>query len=199
MLIVQNLLVLQNKPEVDEISLQTIAEFYHKYLCGMQYFFELRHSQRELRLRFKPGDLCHLLGIHYVLKGSENVGEKGFEKLMVGTNTFKTLREANLGEYEDKLYRMLYFPFVYQLVRNPTIVANDPHDQSLVRAQFSFVNGHDKHFVELKLRRENITNPNFYVPVSFAESSRIKNRVPITIQQKAILGYDDGYVHGSRA
>jgi hypothetical protein len=41
-------------------------------------------------LRFKEGDLCHLLGIHYILEGKENVGELGFIKLKKGENTFDT-------------------------------------------------------------------------------------------------------------
>jgi hypothetical protein len=116
--------------------------------------YELKHKQQEVRLRFKQGDLCHLLGIHHILSGSENFGERGFKKLKFGTNTFSTLMHANKGNYEDMEYRKLYFPFVYQLIHNPKVVINDPHDSSLVRAQFSFYNNVSEHYVELKLRVE---------------------------------------------
>lgn len=185
----QDLLSIQTMPNPDELSLQTIAVFYEEHICNRQYYYELKNKQQELRLRFKQGDLCHLLGLQHIIIGSENVGELGFKKLKTGANTFVSLKQANLGGYEDMLYRMLYFPFVYQLIHNPKVVINDPHDQSLVKAQFSFYNNYTEHFVELKLRRENKDNPDFFVPVSFSEARKVKGRKHIDIKCVKVLDY----------
>jgi hypothetical protein len=158
----QDLLSIQTMPSPTEVTLQTIASFYEEHLCNRQFLYELKHKQQEVRLRFKQGDLCHLLGIQHILNGSENRGERGFQKLKTGANTLRTLEQANIGNYQDMEYRILYFPFVYQLIHNPKVVINDPHDRSLVRAQFSFYNNVSEHYVELKLRTENSSNPNFF-------------------------------------
>jgi len=199
-LVSQDLLTIMHRPDVNELSLQTVAEFYETYLCGHQYYYELRHKQRELRLRFKKGDLCHLLGIQHVLNGSDNVGETGFVKLKNGENTFVSLEKANKGGYLNMLYRMLYFPFVYQLIHAPHVVTNTVNQTgNVVKAQFSFHNGKREHYVELKLRRESANNPDFFVPVSFSESGKNAHRASIVIQTKKILPYDEGYVAITKA
>jgi hypothetical protein len=99
----------------------------------------------------------------------------------------------NLGGYEDMLYRIIYFPFVYQLIQNPNIVINDQHDTSVVKAQFIIYDQYGARFVELKLRQETDSNPNFFVPVSFSALRKVRGRTHVKIMSKNILEYNDGY------
>lgn len=190
---IHDLLSISEMPTADEISLQTIAMFYEEHLCYRQFYYDIRHEQRELRLRFKPSDLIHLLGIHKIKKIR---GADGINLLKSGEITFETLRASNIGAYEDIEYRMLYFPFVYQLVQNPRLVGTDQqHRNSLIKAQFIMFDGYNSRYIELKLRRESEGNPNFFVPVSFSEARKHPGRIEITIANKSIISYDDGFIH----
>lgn len=190
----QDLLNIQKVPEPHEMSLQTLSIFYEEHLCHRQFIYELKHKQQELRLRFKPGDLCHLLGIHHIIKGSEYSGERGFKAMQEGRLTFEFLKQANIGAYEDKLYRMLYFPFVYQLIQNPRIVIeNQQHSTSIINAQFIFYDGYGERYIELKLRRESKNTPNFFVPVSFGDVRKVKARAHVAIKEIYVSEYNDGY------
>lgn len=191
---IQDLLTIEKMPEVNDLTLQTMAAFYEEHLCNRQFFYELKHKQQKLRLRFKQGDLCHLLGIQYVLKGKQYAGESGFQKLKRGIITFDSLMEANIGGFKYAQYRMLYFPFIYQLIHAPIMVVNHPHEPNRVQAMFTFYNKFTKHFVELKLRQEDqVNNPDFFVPVSFIDQRKIQPRTHVEIINKQILGYDEGY------
>ncbi|MGZ7444785.1 PBECR4 domain-containing protein [Paenibacillus sp. TH7-28] len=191
---IQDLLTIQELPSTDELSLQTIAMFYEEHLCNRQFYYELKHKQQNLRLRFKQGDLCHLLGIQYVLKGRQFAGELGFQKLKKDILTFDSLIQANIGGFKTAQYRMLYFPFIYQLIHDPIVVMNHPNEPNRVQAMFTFYNKYTGRFVELKLRRESKNNPEFFVPVSFVELRKIEPRTRVEVTDKKILGYNDGYL-----
>jgi hypothetical protein len=190
----QDLLSIQQMPEPHEMSLQTLSVFYEEHLCHRQFIYELKHKQQELRLRFKPGDLCHLLGIQHIIKGMEYSGERGFKAMKEGRLTFELLNQANVGGYDDMLYRMLYFPFVYQLIQNPKIVIENQHNStSIVKAQFIFYDSYGAKYIELKLRQENKDTPNFFVPVTFSAVRKVKPRTHVAIKGINISDYNDGY------
>lgn len=194
MLSIQDLLSIETMPSEDEISLQTIAMFYEEHLCARQYCYAIRHKWQEIRLRFKPGDLCHLLGIQHILTGYEYRGERGFMAMKEGQLTFESLKRANIGGYEDMLYRILYFPFLFQLIHKPKIAVEvQQHSTSIVKAQFVFYDQYGAQYIELKLRQENEANPNFFVPVSFSVKRKIKDRNHVIVNGLDILGYSDGY------
>ncbi|OMD08206.1 PBECR4 domain-containing protein [Paenibacillus odorifer] len=194
LLSVQDLLSIQAMPTEDELTLQTMAIFYEEWLCDRQFLYSVSHKCQEIRLRFKPGDLCHLLGIQHILKGMENSGERGFRAMKEGRLTLQSLKKANVGGYADMLYRMLYFPFVYQLIQDPKIVIENQHNStSIVKAQFIFYDHYGEHYIELKLRQENKDTPNFFVPVTFSAVRKIKPRNHVTIKGTDILDYNAGY------
>lgn len=193
---VQDLLTIREMPSTDEISLQTIAMFYEEHLCNRQFFYELKHRQKTLRLRFKQGDLCHLLGVHYILRGSQYAGESGFQKLIKGIITFDSLMQANVGGFKEVQFRMLYFPFIYQLIHAPIMVINDPHEPNRVQAMFTFYNKYTERYVELKLRPEDKNNSVFFIPVSFGDQRKVRPRTKVEIINQKILDYDEGYPFG---
>lgn len=127
MLSVTDLLTIKTKPAEADITLQTIQQFYKEHLCDRVFIFELDDPNRPfVKLRFHERDLCHLLGIQYVVKGLRNknqyAGEPGYNKLEDGTVMFDFLRTTNNAWFKSKRNRMLYFPFVYQIVQNPTMI-----------------------------------------------------------------------------
>lgn len=181
-------------PSENEVTLQTIAMFYEEHLCHRQFFYSISHKNQEIRLRFKPGDLCHLLGIQHIKKGKEYSGERGFQAMKNEIVTFESLKQANVGGYDDMLYRMLYFPFVHQLIQNPKIVIeNQQQSSNFVKAQFTFYDGYGEQYIELKLRRESEDAPTFFVPVTFSAVRKVKPRTHVTLRSTETLDYNDGY------
>jgi len=187
---VQDLLSLQKVPSAEELSLQTIAFFYEEHISRRQIVYNISHKRREIRLRFKEGDLCHLLGIHHTLKGWENTGEKGFNKLKKGVVTLETLK-ANAGLYKKNLFRILYFPFVYQLISNPKIITGDRED--IVQPEFVFFDEFSSRIIKLKIRQENKKRPNFFVPVSFEVETQKPFKKIIEVRSFSEVDYFEGY------
>jgi hypothetical protein len=190
---IQDLLNIQAMPDETELSLLTMASFYEQHLCNRQFLYTVGHAKGEIRLRFKTGDLCHLLGVQHVVKGQQYRGEQGFRAMAAGGLTFDTLKRANTGGYEDMLYRMLYFPFVYQLIQNPKIIIDDRQfSTSIVQAQFVFYDRYGARSILLKLRQEE-EGSNFFVPVTFDAVRKVKPEKHVVVKNLDVLGYNDGY------
>ncbi len=127
MLSVTDLLTIQKKPNIKDVSLQLFQEFYKEHLCGRVFHFELDDTDRpSIKLRFKEENLCHLLGIQYIVAKLKNkheyAGKTGYQKLENGTLTFDFLKATDRTWFKSKRNRMLYFPFVHQIVQNPTVI-----------------------------------------------------------------------------
>lgn len=193
MLSATDLLTITSKPNVKDLSLQTIQEFYEEYLCGRLFIFELDDSVRStVRLRFKERDLCHLLGIQYIVKRLKNkydyAGEKGYKKLEDGTVTFEFLKRTNNAWFKSKRNRMLYFPFVYQIVNNPTaiIFSSGGLSTSLV-ADIIFYNKVNNIYLHLALDKD--PDSDYYYPKSFFDRNKddfIKNRTHLLVKSVTI-------------
>ncbi|MGV6939051.1 PBECR4 domain-containing protein [Paenibacillus sp. CMM36] len=103
---VHELIDLEELPSEEQLTLQTIAQFYEEHLCNLIFHYKIRHKKRGIRLHFRTFDLLHLLCIHKMETGSSYRGKKGFPKLRQGTLTLEMLKKANLGGYERTIYRI---------------------------------------------------------------------------------------------
>lgn len=169
MLSVTDLLTITTKPRQNDIDLKTILFFYEEHLCTRKFIFELDDRDRPLvHIHFEPDQLCHLLGIHYILKGKKFSGQSGFNLIKDGTVTFEYLNKVNQTWFKSKRNRMLYFPFVYQLLQNPTVIqfsaikANTSVDIELI-----LYNQHDNGYLHLGISK--YPNSEIYFPKSFYE------------------------------
>lgn len=165
---VQDLIEITDLPNEEQLSLQILAMFYQEHFCHHKFHYEVRHKQRDIILHFKTTDLPHLLGIHKIKSGSAYRGKKGFPELLQGNLTMESLKQADIGSYERNLYRILHFPFLYQLLRSPDMIAfNSQLAGSSIDAQFMFYNKYSNRYVHLGIKQEDSTG--LYVPVTFIE------------------------------
>lgn len=115
---------LDKLPDVNQISLQLLQDFYENYVIGYLYKYKLK-GDIELNIRFYREDFCHLLGIHKVvpqnMKG-RYVGKNGYEKIKSGELTIANLKSMNEKEFNNIKLRMSAFFFVYKLMRDADIV-----------------------------------------------------------------------------
>jgi hypothetical protein len=188
MLSVTDLLTIQTKPKVNDISLQTIQEFYKEHLCDRLFVYELEDTDRPIiKLRFSEFHLSHLLGFHYILKptrkGTSYTGQSGYDRIKDGTVTFDFLKQANNQWFKSKKNRMLYFPFVYQILQNPTAII---FDQQLVstRLDVDIILYNQLNNTYLHLGIDKDEDSDFYYPKSFYDRKKDDH---ITGQKQVII------------
>jgi hypothetical protein len=189
MLSTSDLLSIKKKPSEKDISLQTLQTFYKENLCDRVFIFELDDPDRPvIKIRFHENHLCHLLGIQYVVKKlknkSEYSGAKGYQKLENGTLTIDFLKQTNNTWYKSKKNRMLYFPFVLQVVSNPTVIVfSDENLQTKLDFDIILYNHTDNTYLHLGL--DKTSGSEFYYPKSFYEQKKddhINGRKQLTIE-----------------
>lgn len=171
MLSATDLLTITAKPSETDISLEILHQFYKEHLCGRVFTFELDDTARSMvKLRFLDRHLCHLLGIQHIVKSLKNkydyLGKKGSGKLENGTLTIDFLKKTNKAWYKSKRDRILYFPFVHQIVKNPTVIvfSSDGLNTNIV-VDIILYNQVNNTFLHLGLDKD--TDSDFYYPKSF--------------------------------
>ncbi|MGZ4111816.1 MAG: PBECR4 domain-containing protein [Tumebacillaceae bacterium] len=170
MLTIDDLLTLQRMPRESDISLELFQQFYKLYLCDQIFIFELEDG-KEIKLQFEEDNLCHLLGIHHILKHRRYKGQSGYELIVDGTVTIQFLKQQNKIGYQSKKHRLLYFPFVYQMILTPLLVEySGTGMQSSMDFELIIYNSVDRKYLHLGLRKDR--DSDFYYPVSFFEDSR---------------------------
>ncbi|MDW2879682.1 MULTISPECIES: PBECR4 domain-containing protein [Bacillaceae] len=176
MLSVTDLLSLQSKPLEKDITLQTIQQFYKEHLCDRLFTFELDDEERPLvNLRFHEKDLCHLLGIHYVVQKLKNKydysGEKGYRKLKDGTVSFDFLKTTNKVWFKSKRNRMLYLPFIYQIVHSPSVIVFSAENLNTnLDVDIILYSHQDNTYLHLGVDKD--ADSSFYYPKSFYDRKK---------------------------
>lgn len=176
MLSVTDLLTINTKLKKKDITLQNIQTFYKEHLCGREFTFKLDDKTRPIvKLRFNEKDLCHLLGIHYIVGCLRNkydyIGIKGYQKIENGTMTFDSLHTTNKKWFNSQKNRILYFPFVYQIVNNPSVIIFSKSDQnSKLDLDIILYNHMDNTYLHLGLDKDH--DSDFYYPKSFFDRKK---------------------------
>ncbi|MED4534850.1 PBECR4 domain-containing protein [Metabacillus fastidiosus] len=193
MLSVTDFLTIQAKPKEADISLQTIQEFYKEHLCNRLFVFELEDDSRPVvKLRFEENNLPHLLGIQHIMKGIKKshlyIGQSGYDLMKNGTLTLNLLKTTNKSWYKSKKDRILYFPFVYQILNNPTaIIFDNSIANTNIDVDIILYNKLNNIYLHLGIDRS--SGSEFYYPKSFYDRKKddhITGQSPINIKSKRI-------------
>lgn len=132
MLTVSELQSLTEMPIMSDISLKLLLEFYESSLCNNIFNYQLEDSNGNefpVKLSFYNPEFCHLLGLHYIEGNGSTIvkGQRGCESIKDESVTFKTLKIVNAESFAKIKDRIRYFPFIYQLLHNPSIVQFNPN------------------------------------------------------------------------
>lgn len=164
MLRVEDLLVIQQMPRESDLSLELIRQFYKLHLCDRIFILELDDGT-EIHFMFEEDNLCHLLGIHHILGSHKFQGQSGYDLIVDGTTTIQFLKRQNKQAYKSKKQRILYFPFVYQMIWNPVLIEYTGQVNTRMDFEIILFNMIDRKYLHLGLRK--YKNSHFYYPVSF--------------------------------
>jgi hypothetical protein len=176
MLSVTDLLTISTKPAEKDISLQTIQQFYKEHLCDRVFTFVLDDKDRStVKIRFLERHLCHLLGIQHIVQRLKNkydyAGEKGYKNLENGTLSIDFLKKSNNTWYKSKKNRILYFPFIHQLVQNPTVIVFTVGNLSTKLDVDIILYSHmDNTYLHLGIDKD--SDSDFYYPKSFYDRKK---------------------------
>ncbi len=189
----QDLLTLSNKPKITDVSLQLYADFYENHLCNKIFEYELENkTHQKVNLQFGKGDMCHLLGIHHIFKGVKNkkeyAGESGFQKIKNGTVTFDFLKQKNNPIFKSKQNRILYFPFIHQVLMSSTVLLFRNDGLTKIDADLMFYNQQNGIFFHLGIVKDNTGN--FYSPITFYDrnnNNHIANQEVIPVTSKSVI------------
>ena len=130
----EELISLEVKPKINDISLQVLKNFYSMFLMPFIYKYKVTEGEeiRSFELRFDDIRLCHLLGIESIARNhvkysdlSEYRGKKGWENIGTGKIDFKHLKTLNQRQFKNVKAKYVYFYLIPNLIENPLAVKFD--------------------------------------------------------------------------
>lgn len=191
-LTIEDLKKINKKPLEVELSLQVIADFYEECLMNRIFEFHLNYpNQSVIKLRFKKDNLCHLLGFQHIFKEDSNakgmVGFDGFDAIRTNVVTMDIFKKQPIKtKYKENRERFLYFPYIYQLLQNPTaILFSNEKINTKISTEFILYDNHSNRYIHLGIDKHSGTD--YYFPRTFIvrkKSDFIDDQTEIEITSK---------------
>lgn len=192
MLTISELRELTSMPTMSDISLKLLLEFYESTLSNNIFNYQLKDSTENefsVKLSFYSPEFCHLLGLHYIQGNGSTLiqGKRGCDSIKNESVTFKTLKAVNAESFGKIKDRIRFFPFVYQLLHDPSIIQFNPSvvdGNSLLKCDLIF---HKSDFLtkRIHLGIENKGNNEYFPKTYMIEKNNgtkyIANQKPLTI------------------
>lgn len=128
---------LTEKPLLNQFDLDTLANYYIKYLEPFEYILTLENKDSDtnkpyaITLRFPRNNACHLWGIDKPAKiafGEKSPkvkgykGLRGFKNILSGKITKQSLKGLSNQGFKDLKKKILNFYLVHTLLENPNAV-----------------------------------------------------------------------------
>ena len=126
---------LTEKPRINDVSLESLRQYYEYYLNPFIYRYNVTYADgntKDLELRFDYENFCHLLGIESIVKksvSSSNLrdykGLRGWENIKNGSLDIATLKKINKKQFMNVKAKCVYFYLIPNLLTNPLAVNYD--------------------------------------------------------------------------
>lgn len=185
---------LQTKPRINDITLQTLQEFYEIYLHPFIYTYRIRYlsgAEKTICIRFDKSNFCHLLGIESIAKGFVKFKERkkyrgleGWNNIKNGTIDIKHLKALNKKKFNSVKAKYVYFHYIPDLMEQPLAVNYDRSKvipPTNIDCEILFYNQRENAIVHLGLDKSE--HEGYYVPRTFfIEKLNDTNAVDIYIE-----------------
>lgn len=125
---ISDLYNLQEKPKINEISLEILQQYSATYLEPYEFRFILNdEASTVINLRFPQDRLPHLLGTETVAKkGRVNrlnfKGQKAYDRIKSGKLTFETLKNIHKSTFKSLKDKLIYFYQIPHLVMSTDVI-----------------------------------------------------------------------------
>lgn len=118
MLNVNNLINIKYIPDLSNISLKLLFEFYEEYLCKRVYKFTLEDGQI-IKVTFKDvSEIYHISGIKHLYKNNFMDGSKFADGVCEGKIDFVSLEKINPNAFNDFSERIRSFACIDTILKN---------------------------------------------------------------------------------
>jgi hypothetical protein len=196
MLTIEQLQGLTALPKMSDISLKLLLEFYEANLCGREFKYDLADdtgTNHSVSLVFRNENFCHLLGLQHIKSSGSKIiqGVRGAQDIKDGRVTFDTLKTVNAGRFKSVKYRIQYFPFLLQLLQNPSVIQFDPAlvNDCVITCDLMLHEDYESRKVHLGIEKN--TDGEYFAKTYMIENKcgtrYIENQKPLTIQSSQII------------
>lgn len=173
MLTVPDLINIQYIPEIKDISLSLIVDFYEQYLCKRIFIFELADGQK-VKLFFKDtSEIFHVSGIEHVYGNIPMDGTHFVDGIKNNTIDMLTLENMNKPAFTDYIDRIRSFVCIDTILKNceylwfPTGIIED----STIKVKYLLLKGLDDKNLHLGIDTYKENRPYFSKTLLVTEGS----------------------------
>lgn len=159
---------LNQKPNVNNIDLDILAEFYQYYLIPFNYRFTTSNpNYKDISLFFNPENFCHLISLEKIVRGysprtsSTYKGMPGWQNVINRNITVRNLQQNNRRGFNSNKFKYVYFNFIPSLLSSPKAVL---FDNSTLSTNVD---------CEILLYHDSITNKNLHLGIDYNEEKNI--------------------------
>lgn len=173
LLSLEDLVSLERKTALHEISVSLLAEYYLNYLVPNTYVFELENGVT-IDLIFKKNDFCHLIGVQQIARARYNndvkkgknkkintylySGKDGFKRALDGKAEFSHLANLYRPEFQkqEKFEKFNFFHLIHRLLESTQIqVVNFVKlNDSDITCEFIFHDEYDQALLHLGIEQQ---------------------------------------------
>lgn len=206
------LVALNTKVELHQITVALLSEYYEQYLSPNTYRFELENGMT-IDLKFSRKDFCHLVGIQQIAKnrydvdmrrrGSSRInkylysGVNGFKRAKKGKLEFSHLRSIHSSYYDKQMKeeKCNFFHFIHKLLESPkvSVVNFTAVSDSNITCDFIFHDEYDNALLHLGVEQD--ADAGHFFPRTFFRYYLSNNnhdkfiigKTPIGIKNKTII------------
>lgn len=171
------------KPRINDITLQTLADYYAKFLNPFIFKYSINDGiKQNIDLMFDKENFCHLIGLETIVKHSISHHELHKYKGIDGWNNIHginsngfvidipVLKRINKRNFKNVKAKLVYFYLLPSLIQNPLSVKfknENVHPPTRIDCDIMFYSKakNDNAIIHLGIQRDN--KKNYYIPKTF--------------------------------
>ncbi len=198
----EELINLETKPRINDISLKIIKDFYFMYLMPFFYNYVVKDfvGEKRFELRFDSERLCHLLGVESIAKGQVKYkdlcqyrGDRGWNNIENGVLDFKHLKNLNKRQFNNVKAKFVYFYLIPNLIEKPLAVYFDGSKVNppvRIQSEILFYSTYENAVIHLGIDKAD--DEDYYYPRTFfveklgeknVEDIYTKNQIEIEVKK----------------
>ena len=201
---------LTEKPRINDVSLETLRQYYEYYLNPFIYHYNVTYADgttKDLELRFDHDNFCHLLGIESIVKKSvassdlkDYKGLRGWENIRNGSIDIAALKKINKKQFMNVKAKYVYFYLIPNLITTPLAVNYDKSKvtpPTMIESELLFYSQVENDTAIIHLGLEQKTGASYRIPRTFFVEKvtsdiadiYVKNqeKIEVSVQNRIIL------------
>lgn len=170
---------IERQPKINDISLNTLREYYKYYLYPFIYTYTVKDilgDTKNIELRFDKENFCHLLGVEYIVKNSISYrelhnfkGKDGWDNIKLNLITYSSLKLMNKSRFNSVKDKSVFFYLIPTLISEPRAVLynrSKVNSDTKIECEVLFYGEYLRVIIHLGIEKH--SSEDYYVPRTFA-------------------------------